>query len=189
LTFTGPLRHTGPLQTFADLATIESRKLLEYRVESGLRLGLVAESELWALASRYGLRDQGRLEFVLRQRGRGTPPTGSYLETVAVRVVRTCRVTPTAVRQYPIVIDGRIVFYLDLAWPEIRLYGEVDGRAFHDIDDASYHHDRRRQRQLTALGWQRVPLTARDLLRYPKATADDLDRCYVTRASELGVAV
>jgi very-short-patch-repair endonuclease len=97
-------------------------------------------------------------------------------------------VTPTAKRQYPIVIDGRIVFYLDLAWPEIRLYAEVDGRAFHDIDDASYNHDRRRQRQMTALGWQRVPLTALDLLRYPKATADDLDRCYITRARELGVA-
>jgi hypothetical protein len=187
--FTGPLRHTGPLQTFADLVTIESKKLLEYRVESGLRLGVVTEEQLWALATSYGLKDEGRLQFVLRQRGRGTPPTGSNLETVAVRVVRTCEVTPTAIRQYPVVIDGRIVFYLDLAWPEIRLYAEVDGRAFHDIDDASFHHDRRRQREMTALGWQRVPLTARDLLRSPSATARDLDRCYITRASELGVAV
>jgi hypothetical protein len=184
--FTGPLLHTGPLQTFADLASVESKKLLEYRIESGLRLGLVTEDELWDLAARPGIGNDGALEFVLNQRGRGTPPTGSFLETVAVRVIRTCRVMPTAIRQYPIVIDGRIVFYLDLAWPHIRLYAEVDGRAFHDIDDASFHHERRRRRQLTALGWESIPLTARDLLRYPKPTSRELDEICITRAKEVG---
>jgi hypothetical protein len=184
--FTGPLLHTGPLQTFADLASLESRELLEYRVESGLRLGLVTEDGLWDLAARPGIGNGGALDFVLKQRGRGTPPTGSFLETVAVRVIRTCRVMPTAIRQHPIVIDGRIVFYLDLAWPDIRLYAEVDGRAFHDIDDASFHHERRRRRQLTALGWESIPLTARDLLRYPKATTRELDNIYITRAREVG---
>jgi hypothetical protein len=183
--FTGPLLHTGPLQTFADLASIESTKLLEYRVESGLRLGLVTEGQLWDLAARPALGNERALEFVLKQRGYGTPPTGSFLETVAVRVIRTCHVMPTALRQYPIVIDGKIVFYLDLAWPQIRLYAEVDGRAFHDIDDASFHHERRRRRQLTALGWESIPLTARDLLRYPKATTQELDSIYIMRAAEV----
>jgi hypothetical protein len=182
---TGPLLHTGPLQTFADLATIESKKLLEYRVESGLRLGLVTEDQLWALAARPGLRDCDRLEFVLQQRGRGTPPTGSFLETVAVRVIRTCKVMPTPVRQYAIRI-GRRVIHVDLAWPEVRLYAEVDGRAFHDVDDASFYDDRWRTRQMSALGWLPIPLTARDLLRYPKNTGRELDGIYVTRAREVG---
>jgi hypothetical protein len=185
--WTGPILHTGPLQTIRDLALMDEPDLLEHRVESGLSLGLVDEEQLWKVALLPGIRDGGRLEFVLVRRGRGTPATESYLETVAVQVIRICEKAPTPLRQYLILVNGRVLCRLDLAWPAVRLYAEVDGRAFHDIDDRSFHHERWRQRQLTALGWAPAPLTARDLLRYPVATARDIDRIYVTRAAELGL--
>lgn len=183
---TGPFVHTDAIRTVVDLATVISPNRVEAAIESALRLGLFDVAALRLAAEERYRRGAPRLRAVLLRRGVDQPPTESYLETVAVQLIRRCRGVPTPDRQVPIRIDGRVAFRLDLAWAPIRLFLEVDGRAFHDVSDEGFHYERWRRRQLVRTGWAPAELTARDLLAYPEATAREIEALVAARAREVG---
>lgn len=75
------------------------------------------------------------------------------------------------VPQHDVHHQGRWIARVDLAFPEVRLAVEYDGRAVHERLDV-FVRDRQRQNDLVAAGWTVLRFTAADLLR----GADDLVR-------------
>lgn len=68
---------------------------------------------------------------------------------------------PLPVTQYEVVDgNGRVVYRLDLAWPELRIALEYDGVEAHDGRQAA---DAERDARLAARGWITVRVTAEDL--------------------------
>jgi len=62
------------------------------------------------------------------------------------------------VRQHVVRHAGRFVARLDLAWPDSRVYAELDGRKHHEAW-ADTVRDRRRQNALGREGWLPIRLT------------------------------
>jgi very-short-patch-repair endonuclease len=162
---TGPLRHTTLARTLADLAG-------------------VLDDEHWEMALEFVLRNGGsptapagkgaaRTKRVLAQRQPGAPPTGSELETRFLQLVRRAGL-PVPDRQVPVSWRGEVIAYVDLAWPELDVFAELDGVAFHDRERALLY-DRHRQNQIvTILGWRPLRYPWDDVVKRPNTTARQL---------------
>lgn len=81
----------------------------------------------------------------------------SHLEK---RLIRVCKdySLPIPVRQYQVTYSG-ITIRMDFAYPELKIFIEVDGRAFHSEFDA-FHHDRFRETILRDNGWDGRRITS-----------------------------
>lgn len=66
------------------------------------------------------------------------------------------------VPQYDVVHRGRWIARVDLAFPELRIAVEYDGRAVHEREDV-FARDRQRQNDLVRAGWTVLRFTAVDL--------------------------
>jgi hypothetical protein len=97
--------------------------------------------------------------------GRSESPPES---TVRVALVMTGVEPP--VPQYSVMRDGYFVARLDLAWPALRFAIEYDGQWHADRDQLT--RDRRRLRELTAMGWQIYHVTRDDLSDLDRLVAD-----------------
>lgn len=134
-------------------------------LDATLRAAAATRVELEA-ALRFRARGvvQGR-ELVALADGRAESPPESW-----VRLHLHDHGVPAPVPQYEVLGDrGRLVGRLDLAWPEVKLYLEYDGRQAHS-GDLAFHRDRHRQNELLALGWVCLRITSQDL-RVPRALA------------------
>ncbi|HEX2850087.1 MAG TPA: DUF559 domain-containing protein [Acidimicrobiales bacterium] len=163
----GGLRCTDGVQTLLDLALVLDDDTWEQVLESALRKRLLTTDELeWAAAGRRGSR---RIRRVLDLRGRQVEPTESLLETLAVQLARTVPGLPPPVRQYEVRdADGRFVARVDLAWPELGLFVELDGQ--HHKDQPVY--DARRESAVVAVtGWLCARFTWTEVVKYPNSTA------------------
>jgi hypothetical protein len=89
--------------------------------------------------------------------GRAESPPESW-----VRLILHDAGVPAPVLQHEVRVGARVVARLDMAWPEVKLYLEYDGREAHSTD-AAFLRDRRRQNDLLALGWVCLRFTAEDL--------------------------
>jgi very-short-patch-repair endonuclease len=104
------------------------------------------------------------LRLILEERGPGYVPPASRLERLAF----DCLVDgglAVPVRQHPLPSragPGRV----DLAYPDARLIIEADSRRWH-TRVADFEVDRRRDNEATALGWQVLRVTWRDLVDRP----------------------
>ncbi len=74
----------------------------------------------------------------------------------------------------PFKLGGRMI-EIDAMWRAERIAVELDSRGFHDTA-AAFESDRRRDRQLTALGWRPVRVTWKQLLHERRELAADLRR-------------
>ena len=142
----------GP-RTLADLATTLSDLVWEQALESALR------KRLASIDAVIGNRR------VLDRRPPGTPPTESLLETLTVQLIRTVPGLPEPVRQLWIEAAGA---RLDLAWPELGLFVELDGQ--HHKDQPVYDA-RRETAVVAATGWLCGRFTWTEVVRLPNATA------------------
>lgn len=73
-------------------------------------------------------------------------------------------------REHPVVVGGQ-VFYLDFAFPHLRVGVEADGRRWHS-DAQSFEHDRQRDNALTAAGWRILRVTERQVRTDPAGIRD-----------------
>ncbi|WP_074946281.1 endonuclease domain-containing protein [Jiangella alba] len=73
----------------------------------------------------------------------------------------------------------------DLSYPSLRIAIEYDGD-HHRTDQRQWRRDRFRDERLRDLGWIVIPLTADDVLRYPRRTVERIRR-YVHLRSALPV--
>lgn len=76
---------------------------------------------------------------------------------------------PTPIYQYEIAVDG-LVRRLDFAYPERKLYIEVDGYAWHTREGV-FEDDRERQNWLTIEGWLPIRITWKMLTTNPAGVA------------------
>lgn len=67
---------------------------------------------------------------------------------------------------HPVLVDGHL-YYLDIAFPGVRLVLEIDGR-LHEDDRAVFENDRRRQNALVLEGWTVLRFTWRMLEEDPE---------------------
>ncbi len=136
-------RCTDGLQTLVDLAHRGPDDGWEQALESFLRRGLVTtkalEDELPHLG-RMRMKGTARIRRILLMRPVGAPPTESLLETLMVQIARLVPGLGPPQRQVE-VFDrwGDFVARVDLAWPELGIFIELDGQqhAGQPVYDAS----------------------------------------------------
>lgn len=163
---------TNGLQTLIDLAAEVSDAVWEQALESALRKHLVTVDELSAALPELGrARVPGtrRIRAVLAIRPPGAPPTESLLETLCVQLTRGVPGLGEPVRQLVITdASGEFVARVDLAWPELGLFLELDGQ--HHAGQPLY--DARRETAIVAAtGWLPGRFTWDEVTRHPVATS------------------
>jgi hypothetical protein len=163
---------TTVTRTLCDVGSVVDDRVLEVMVESALRQRLTSVEDLRARAEalrRHGRSGPARLLAVLDQRPPGAPPTESWLETVFLQALRDEGVDPGVPQHVVYDADGRVVARLDRSWPDVKLYSELNGRAYHGHLESA--RDRWRQNRLAALGWLPLQFDHDDVVRRPRTTA------------------
>jgi hypothetical protein len=174
ITEVGGFRCTDALQTLIDLSAEVTEDTWEQALESALRKKLVTieriEEELPRLAGRRGVRT---MRAVLARRPKGAPPTGSILETKMIQLARTIPWLGEPIRQYEVRNEfGEFVAFVDLAWPWIGLFIELDGEQH--LDQPRYDA-RRETAVIAATGWIPGRFTWTEVTRIPTTTARRLE--------------
>ena len=144
---------TNGQRTLADLASSLSDAVWEQALESALRRRLTTIDAVTGNA------------LVLGRRPLDAPPTESLLETLMVQLIRTVPGLPAPVRQLWIeAANAR----LDLAWPQLGLFIELDGQ--HHKDQPVYDA-RRETAVVAATGWLCGRFTWTEVVHTPHSTA------------------
>jgi len=116
-------------QTMLDLAAELDDLAWEQALESALRKELTTIAVIEAAIAAKPIRGAARIRRVLALRPPGAPPTGSLLETLMVQLIRSIPGIPEPVRQYVVYNEhGDFVARIDLCWPELGLFIELDGQ-------------------------------------------------------------
>jgi very-short-patch-repair endonuclease len=166
------LRHTEPLQTLRDVTRTIDEDHVERAVESALRQKLVTEADL---------RKEPLLRKVMSRRPKGAAPTESELETRMLQLLRKVDV-PEPVRQHPV---GHA--RLDLAFPDVGLAVECDGKAVH-TDPVALFYDRHRQNGVVGRGaWTVLHYTWHDVVDHSLETARKVAEAYRAHAGLIGL--
>ena len=141
-----------------DLAPSLSDLMWEQALKSALRKGLTSVAAFDHVSVL-------RVRRVLELRPVEAPPTESLLETLMVQLVRTVPGLPDPVRQLRV---DEAHARLDLAWPELGLFVELDGQ--HHKDQPVYD-SRRETAVVAATGWLCGRFTWNEVVRIPHSTA------------------
>ncbi len=161
----GGIRCTDGLQTMVDLAAVVGDLAWEQALESALRKGLVSIAAIEALLPELGrsrVPGTARIRRVLGLRPRDALPTESLLETRMVQLIRTVPGLPAPVRQL-VVGSARV----DLAWPDLGLFVELDGQQH---ADQPVYDARRETAVVAATGWLCGRFTWTEVVRLPVST-------------------
>ncbi|HEX2851530.1 MAG TPA: DUF559 domain-containing protein [Acidimicrobiales bacterium] len=161
------IRCTDAIQTLVDLAATLDDDTWEQALESALRRRMTTVDDV----ERAGgvRRARLRIDRVLARRGRDAAATESLLETRAVQLARTVDGLGPPVRQYVVRDeDGRFVARVDLAWPELGLFLELDGQQH---KGQPLYDARRETAIVAATGWLCGRFTWDEIVRHPTATA------------------
>lgn len=150
---------TVPEATALDLAARLEGDHAVVAVDRLLATGLVDLAPLRARAARSTGRGSARARVVCALADeRSESPQETRVRLLVVRSG-----LPVPVPQFPVRVDGRFVARVDLAWPELRVAVEYDGR-WH-AEPGQFARDRQRLNRLHAAGWRVVFVTAEDLYR------------------------
>lgn len=166
------IRCTSVLRALLDLAAYLDDDRWEQALESALRKGLVSMADVVAGGAelrRRRRRGGPRIERVLARRGIDVPATGSILETFMVQLIRLIPGVPPPTRQLRIVnVDGEFVARVDLCWPELGLFIELDGQGHkgQPVYDAN-----RETAIVAATGWLCGRFTWHEVVRTPHVAA------------------
>jgi very-short-patch-repair endonuclease len=157
---------TDALQTLLDIAATLDDARWEQALECALRRGLITLGALEAAAPH--CRGARRIRRVLAGRPPGAPPTESLLETLMVQLVRTIPELRAPDRQVRITnAHGEQVARVDLAWPELGLFIELDGQ--HHKGQRVYDASRETS-VVAATGWLCGRFTWHDVAEIPRVT-------------------
>ncbi|MFB9621275.1 DUF559 domain-containing protein [Brooklawnia cerclae] len=148
-------------------------------LRSGVRL-----SELWTAFERMPGRRGNAVRREVLLDSRDSP--WSAAERRAHRALRDRGIDGWATN-HPVraASSSRIVAYADVAFPLLWLDIEIDGRGYHDSDNA-FVSDRARDERLALLGWQVVRFAASRVFADPDGFADAVAALVEVRARQLG---
>jgi hypothetical protein len=162
LTEIGGVPCTTPVRTCVDLLRWMPPHMGLGSADALAHRGLVTRDELLQAIGRFpggrGVAKARRLAGFLE------PLSESFGESwTRLRFIDAGFPVPTA--QIPVCHDtGRLVYRLDLGWPERRVAAEYDGLEYHSSAEQRRHDDTRRQRLLTDFAWTAIPVTKGDVL-------------------------
>ncbi|HUR78499.1 MAG TPA: DUF559 domain-containing protein [Acidimicrobiales bacterium] len=133
----------------ADLDDLSWEQALESTVFRRLTTIATIEAALPDLG-RGRTKGVGRMRRVLELRALGAPPTESLLETLMLQLTRAVG-APVPTRQFNVFNEwGEFEARVDLCWPELGLFLELDGQ--HHIGQPLYDANRE-TRVVAATGW------------------------------------
>jgi hypothetical protein len=159
-----------PLRALVDLAAILDDDAWEQALESALRHRLTTVAALTPLVDgSNGIRrpEMARMRRVLARRPTGAAPTESLLETLMVQLVRDVPGLGDPVSQLVIAVHGDVVARVDLAWPNLGLFVELDG---HQHKGQPLYDARRESAVVAATGWLCARFTWHEVVHVPRAT-------------------
>lgn len=162
------------LQAMFDLATIVDDPVWEQANECALhRKHFAMEEQRSLLPSAAGCPGVERIRRVLALRPDGAPPTESMLETLAVQLIRALPGVPEPSRQHRIVYEDRRHHRIDLCWPDIGLFLELDGQGH---KNQPVYDSLRGSAIVAETGWLGIRVTWDEVVRYPHHTARRITR-------------
>jgi very-short-patch-repair endonuclease len=142
---------TTALQTILDLAWVLDDVTWEHVLENVLRNKGTTIGEIENALLHRRLRGASRIRRVLALRPQGALPTESLLETLMVQLIRATPALPEPMRQIEIFNKhGDFAGRPDLAWPDLGVFIELDGRGFHG---QPIYDSRRETAIIAATGW------------------------------------
>ena len=166
------LRFTAPALTAIDLATFECADALDIALRTrAATLGGMYEA-LRLTPNRTG--NQQRLKLLIDSRNE----PWSAAERLAHRVLRAAGITDWKTN-FPVAIQG-CLYYIDIAFPHLKLAIEIDGR-LHEEDEDLFESDRWRQNALIAGGWLVLRFTWRMLREHPEAVVAAILTAYCSQ--------
>jgi hypothetical protein len=152
---------TTPVRTVIDISGTTGDYLLGRILDSGAGRWLWTAETIAARLDDLGGSGQpgsARLRRLLGDR-LGDGNQDNDLERRVLRVLkRMADKVPEPVTHYQLVLGPRVID-MDLAWPEYRIDGEIDGRESH-IQRSDFDRDRLRANLLVAHGWRLVHWTS-----------------------------
>jgi very-short-patch-repair endonuclease len=170
-------RHGIPVTTAArailDIAETATTAELETLIADAQIKSVMTERHLKDVIGRAGRRRGAKKLRALLSDAPGI--TRSEAERILRRILRQAGL-PQPSTDYPI---GR--YRADFAWPDHRLIVEYDGFGTHNHRRA-FHHDRRRNAELTAKGWSVMQVTAEQLENEPLAVVARIAEALARRA-------
>jgi very-short-patch-repair endonuclease len=165
------IRTTTATRTLIDLGGVVSPAILEAALERALHQRLTSFDPLvrrFFQLARKGRPGIGPLRALLVERDPSLAPAASDLETLLLRILREHGL-PEPVRQHVVEVGG-LVFRLDVAYPDRKIFLEGDGFGVHTTRRA-FETDRDRQNLLVLAGWLPLRFTWRQLCRKPLRVA------------------
>jgi very-short-patch-repair endonuclease len=159
---------TSPAQTFLDLA--DDLDLVDMVVvgDSLVRAGVARPEELVAASAAYrGRQARSARRAAAYVRGGVDSPMESRLRMLLILAGLPEPVVNHALRDE----IGRVLYRLDLSYPQWRVAIEYDGRQ-HAENTAQWRWDVQRREGLDANGWRLVVVLSGDLYRSPARTLE-----------------
>ena len=158
------IRHTTPVRTVFDLASVLGDDAPESIIEQVLDRGLATVGTLMAmgrLMRERGRNGSARFGHVLASRPAWRRPANSDLEVRVDQALRRLGMAPGVRRPTMVLGDGTKI-EPDLWWPDLRLAVEIDHVTWHGGRlDAQY--DKARDRKVGRLGVETVRITDADI--------------------------
>jgi very-short-patch-repair endonuclease len=152
------LRYTIPALTAIDLATFECADAIDIALRTRAANLEGMYEALRLTPNRAG--NQQRLKLLIDSRNE----PWSAAERLGHRIFRASRLTGWETN-FPVFLEGRL-YYIDIAFPHVKLAIEIDGR-LHEEDQDLFESDRWRQNALVADGWRVLRFTWEMLRDHP----------------------
>ena len=154
---------TTPARTLLDIAETLPSRDIEQALANGLRRGLVTREEMAEMVERHPTHQGAALLRRLLDDKDGPSFTRSDAEERLLDIVRSARLPRPE-------LNARVLDHeVDCLWRSARLIAEVDGFAYHS-SRRSFAADRRRDAELTAVGYRVLRFTWEDLTDARMAT-------------------
>ncbi len=169
---------TSVPRTLLDLGAVVPFEVVELATQDALIRNLTTSVDLVCVLERVGARGRrgtAALRAVVRE-SLAPDAIESRLEVDLLRLVESSFVPPP-VLQHEITLPGGGRARLDLAWPELRVAVEADGRRWHSTR-RDFERDLTRSRAITAAGWRHYRYGWTDVHQRPAAVRAELEAVF-----------
>lgn len=166
----GPLRITHPAWTAVDLCGEGDSAPLDVALRRGIKL-----TDLWRAFEAMPGRPNNQTRRLLLKDSRDEP--WSPAERLAHKLLRQAGITGWQTN-WPV-----HRYYIDIAWPRLRIAVEVDGFEYHS-GPAQFQEDRLRDQILTSEGWVVLRVTWQQLAHDPEGFLQRLRRVLLRRSRD-----
>ncbi|MGX7681459.1 endonuclease domain-containing protein [Jatrophihabitans sp. DSM 45814] len=163
---------TTPRRTLIDLMRSERRGVAQTLFDRALQQGwLSADDVLASVRAGKGRTGNRQLRDLVSA---VEPGAEAESERLLHQLLRRASLSGW-VPQYVIGLPGREV-RVDVAFPDLMLAIEVDGKLYHDESSDRFEDDRARQNELINAGWRVLRFTRRQLNDQPYLVVDTIKR-------------